>query len=325
MKTIYNIFLACAAITMLVACNDELDSELYKQQVAFGKNGVNSVYVRYEPGGITSYDIPIVVGGTTFNSKEYHVKLALDKDTLDRLNFERFRNREDLWFEELDSRFYKMPDEVVIPKGSAKGLLTIDFSLDGIDLVNNYILPLTIVEDPSYEVNLRKHYRKSLLQVIPFNDYSGTYSAVDVVISDRTGIQKEPITMDNRVVSVVDDKTVFFYAGTVEEEDRDRDKYKVMAEFQPSEGSPHEGLLKLSCPNADEINFKANAGSFTIVKQMDAQLPYLEHEFITMQVDYEYDHIKSGGIHLQYKCEGSMILERKRNLLIPDEDQQIQW
>lgn len=313
------------ALSMFCACNNELDTELFKQEVAFGKNGVNSVYVRYKKGGVTSYNIPIVVGGTQFNQADLHVKLALDKDTLDRLNFERFRNRTDLWFEELDARFYKMPHEVMIPKESAKGLLTIDFSLEGINLVNNYILPLTIVDDPSYGVNHRKHYRKSLLQIVPFNDYSGTYSAVDVVITDRTGVQTDPITMDTRVVSVVDENSVFFYAGTIEEEDRDRELYKVIATFKPMDGNPHEGLLELTAPHADEINFKANSGSFSIVKQMDAQLPYLEHEYITMLINYDYDHIKSGGVHLQYSCSGALILERRRNLLIPDEDQQIQW
>lgn len=325
MKTIYNFLYAFTILFVCAACNNEWEDELYKEMVSFGKNGVTDVYIKYNPGGNTSYKVPIMISGSQFNNQDYHVKIALDTDTLDRMNFERFRYREDLYFKLLEDNFYDMPSEVIIPKNEGKGTLTIDFSLDNLDLVEKYILPLTIVDDPAYQTNLRKHYRKSLLHIIPFNDYSGTYSATDGLITDRKGIQKQPITMDTREMFVVDENSIFFYAGATEEDAEDRSRYKVIVKFCPSESNPNEGTLDIMAPNGDEINFKPYTCSYTIVTQMDEQLPYLEHKFITLIMEYDYDQITSGGVRLEYNFKGSLILERKRNTLIPDEDQQIMW
>ncbi|MCS3362473.1 DUF4361 domain-containing protein [Bacteroides thetaiotaomicron] len=53
--------------------------------------------------------------------------------------------------------------------------------MTGPDLVDKWVLPLTIEDAPNgeHKPNYRKHYRKALLRVMPFNDYSGNYSAVN--------------------------------------------------------------------------------------------------------------------------------------------------
>jgi len=60
---------------------------------------------------------------------------------------------------------------------------------------------------------------------------------------------------------------------------------------------------------------------------MDPLRPYLMHRFITINnIDYEYtDYTMVPNVDINYVVNGSLILERKLNTQIPDEDQAIEW
>ena len=59
---------------------------------------------------------------------------------------------------------------------------------------------------------------------------------------------------------------------------------------------------------------------------MDDLLPYLKHKYITIELSYSYDDVTSvPGTPISYEAKGTMIMERKINTQIPDEDQAIQW
>ncbi len=208
-----------------------------------GANGVTDIYVRYKENGKVTYKLPIIVSGNTDNvaNREVHiavdsdtdnvanreVHIAVDSDTLKVLNDARF-GREDLYFKELQKSSYSFPEVVNIPKGVNTVTADIDFSLGGIDLVNKWVLPLTIVDSPSYnyDKNPRKNFAKALLRVLPFNDYSGNYSTTTMQVfikkADGTYDIKDAMVKSNRTAYVVDDNRVFFYAGLVEEDLIDR-------------------------------------------------------------------------------------------------------
>jgi hypothetical protein len=304
------------------ACNDEWKDELYKQMVSFGKNGVADFYVKYRPDGKSTYQVPVIVSGTTMNKQHLSVNVALDVDTLTDLNFERFRYREDLYFKLLDEKYYKLPmEQVSIPEGSNTGLLNIDFTLGGINMSEKYILPLTIAEGDGYQVNYRKHYRKALLNIIPFNDYSGSYSASAGLIYQRDKDENDqtPMTMDTRTAFVVDENTIFFYAGVTEEELEQRQLYKINAHFGADE------TLTLDAPNADRIGFKFISGDYVVTEEMDALQPYLKHRYIKLNMEYEYNELITDDLYIPYRFKGSLTMERKINTTIPDEDQAIVW
>jgi len=328
MKSFYRYIILLLAIFSVSSCNNEWEDELFENKIAFGKNGLSDIYVKYKPDGKVTYKVPVVVSGSTINNKEYNVQVELDVDTLKELNFERFRLREDLYFKLLDNKYYTLPStQVTIPTGTNTATIDIDFTLEGINMVEKYILPLTIKDDPSYEVNYRKHYRKALLNVIPFNDYSGVYSATDGLVFDR-GIpenEQTPVTMDSRQAFVVDENSIFFYAGVTEEEFEYRELYKIVAVFDDG-SNVEEGTLTLTAPHAEKINFKIiNNGSYTIRTEMDPLAPYLQKKFITMNMEFEYDEIITETVRLEYRFKGSLTMERKRNITVPDEDQQIIW
>ncbi|MGL4293292.1 MAG: DUF4973 domain-containing protein [Bacteroidales bacterium] len=322
-----SLIVAFSAMLLASSCNNEWEDELFNQYVSFGKNGVTDVYVRYKPDGKVSYSLPVIISGSTENSKNLDVQISLGEDTMAVLNFERFRKREDLYFLNLDEQYYNLPESSVkINKGSHTALFNIDFSLKGIDLVRNHALPLIVKEGDGYSPNYRKHYRRAILNIIPFNDYSGKYSATNGYIYDRDRPEGEqtPLVMSSRTGHVVDENSIFFYAGTTDEDLQERTMYKVVARFVPDSDEALQGRLVLSSPD-DRINFEQKSATYKIVKEMDATTPYLEHTYITMYMEYWYDNIENPAFPIHYKFKGSMTLERKRNILIPDEDQSFLW
>ena len=333
MKTIYHYLIALTAILIYSSCNNEWENELYKNAISFAQNGLQDVHVRYKTDGKVTYRLPIVVSGSRENEKDYLVKVAVDKDTLNTMNFERYRYRDDLYFKYLDEQFWSAPKEVAILAGQNTANLDIDFTLSGINMSQHWVLPLTIVDDPSYEANHRKHYRKALLNIIPFNDYSGKYGATAGLVYNKAfgGLNdKNPQNMANRTCYVVDENSVFFYAGLTEEELQNRELYKINATFTMNDYEDEDGSISgyvvLSAPNADKIGFKQISGTVNIKKEMDAVILDLEHKYIKLALEYEYTYlIPNSSAKIDYIFKGNMTMERKRYMNIPDEDQAIIW
>lgn len=322
MKKIYQYLIAALTLFGTAACEQEWKDELYEQTVSFAKNGVTDIHVRYKSEGKVSYRLPLVASGSQRNDKEINVQIALDPDTLANVNRERFSTRTDLYFMQLEQKYYNIPSTVTIQAGENTGLMNIDFSLEGINMVRNHILPLTITEGEGYTVNGRKHFRKALLNVIPFNDYSGNYSATNATIDDGTG---KPMTVATRQAKVVDENSIFFYAGMIQEDLVDRETYKVICKFirQSDAEDTDQGIVELSAPD-DRIGF-SGSGSYMVTHFMDDVTPYLEHIYTTIYLDYSFDELIDDIHKMHYTVSGSMVLERKRNILIPDEDQAWQW
>ena len=306
---------------LVISCNSEWDEEQYEQYISFkapvGDKGVTDIYVRYKQGGEATYRLPMTVSGSLPNGKDRTVHI---------LNAARF-GREDLYYVALESNRYAFPSTVDIPAGTFSTLLDITFNLDNIDLFKKWVLPLSIADDPSYnyEGHPRKNYAKALLRVLPFNDYSGTYSttAMQVYIKNRDGSidKSEAIPTTTRTAYVVDENTVFFYAGAMDEDLIDRDKYKIKFHFEPD----GEKLVKITSDN-DKIKLnQLKETSYTIAEVPDVTRPYLLHRYVTFSVDYEFVDYTSANEEIPYYVTGVLTLERNINTQIPDEDQAIEW
>ncbi|MEC3878194.1 DUF4973 domain-containing protein [Parapedobacter sp. 10938] len=309
------------------ACNDEWKDEQFKHLVSFKapltNEGISNIYVRYKGDEKTVFQQPLVVSGSTTIDKGMTVHIAVDADTLDVLNYERFQNREDFYYRELTNEYFSISPTVDVQAGESTALLAIDFTLKDIDMTEKWVLPLTITDDPSYnyQANPRKHYRKALLRVNPFNDYSGTYSGTALKTSMEGYEDETPIVKSEIRSYVVDESTIFFYAGNIDEERQDRRLYKVYATFSETGG------VTFSADNPD-MKFVVNKdASYTITEQMDAVRPYLLHRYITINnIDYQFtDYTMVPSVDINYKVSGSLILERQLNTQIPDEDQSIEW
>ena len=348
MKKIQYFFLAMIAAICCTSCNNEWEDEQFVQLASFkavpNSDGVTSVYVRYKPGGVVTYNLPILLSGSTANTQDRTIHVTLDKDTLNTLNEERYGQRDKLYYQLLESQYYTTPESVEIPAGESVGVLPIDLTLGGaeggnpIDMSDKWILPLSIMDDPSYnyQVNPRKHYRKALLNITPFNDYSGTYSGSNYLI--YLDGQSAAFTKTQCKAYVHDDKTIFIYMGLRDGEYLDRKDYKLFIEFTDEEINPVKKKLRLYTDRQDQNKFEISKGKndygetvelqayYMVDTEKDAAKPYLEHTYITLYLAYEFeDSTLSPGNPLKYKVEGTLSMQRDLNTLIPDEDQQIEW
>ena len=339
MKNIYIYLSLLAAIVLGAACNNEWEDEQYEQYVSFkapiaaGGDGVTTIYVRYKDNGKVTYQLPVIVSGSTVNTQDRDIHIAVDADTLRTLNIERFSlYRPELWYTEMEEDKYEFPETVHIPVGSCVEQLNIDFNLQGIDMLEKWVLPLSIVDDASsnYQSHPRKNYAKALLRVVPFNDYSGSYTASSMKV--YTYINGKPDnnarTTNKRTGYVIDNNSVFFYAGLINEDmDKDvRKKYKINVHFK------EDGTLdmKPDDPN-NEMEFELiGTPIYSSTSIMDATRPYLERRYVQIMFEYDFQDFTYGGsgvdvIPITYTVEGSMTPQRNINTQIPDEDQQIEW
>jgi len=327
MKKIYSLLLIMITLVLCISCNDEWKDEQFKQLVSFkapiNSQGVTPIYIRYKPDGKVTYQLPLIVSGSTDNNNNLTIHIAEDPDTLKVLNQERFSTRTELFYKQLDLQYYTRPETVDIPAGINNALLPIDFSLENLDMADKWVLPLTILDNPSYnyEVNARKNYRKALLRIFPFNDYSGEYSATAYKVY-FSGNESEAIVPEYKTAYVVDENTVFFYAGLVDEDWLDRKLYKIFLRFNDD----NEKTLTITTDNP-LIDLKVDGKpDYFVEEEMDAVLPYLKNVYVVVNLSYEYkDYTSIPGHELHYIVKGTLTMQRKINTQIPDEDQAIEW
>lgn len=337
MKKIYILFLVITALSWtMFSCNNEWEDEQYEQLVSFkappNTEGVSWTYVRYKPEGKVTFNLPVIVSGSTPNTKDRTVRIGLDLDTLAIMNREQFGQREELYYRALQNEHYNIPETIVIPAGKSEVNIPIEFTLGGIDEADKWVLPLQILEEPAgdYQVNPHKHYKRAMLRVLPFNNYSGVYTGTQFKIT-LEGNENDPLTVNSHRAYVVDDETIFFYAGTRDVDYLDRKNYKVFVRFtdeQVSVENPNRRKLEIWSDNAENNKFQVGADQpyYRMEEEMDPVKPYLKHIYITLFFSYQFeDYTTAPGLRLKYQTKGLMAMQRDLNTLIPDEDQQIQW
>ncbi|MCA4533395.1 DUF4973 domain-containing protein [Bacteroides xylanisolvens] len=331
MRKLYVYLIILVATALCSSCNNEWEDEQYESYISFkapvnADTGVTDVYVRYKEDGKVTYRLPVIVSGSNTNQKDMDIHVAVDLDTLNTLNRERFSTREELWYEALEENKFEFPEVIHIPAGSNVALLDVDFKLNNLNMVNKWVLPLTIVDNASYnyQSHPRKNYAKALLKIIPFNDYSGSYSTttMEVYIKNQDGsFDKKPLTTNTRTAYVVDDNTIFFYAGLMGEELEQRETYKICMHFDEENMT-----VDITAPHKEEIYFKNNViPNYSVAEIMDSTRPYLMHRYVSFTIDYDFADVTSAPEPIYYKVQGTMMLERNFNKQIPDEDQQIEW
>ena len=351
-------------LMVATSCNDEWEDEQYAHYVAFSapldNDGVKVVNVPYtrcvydaegnvtgnkfpDEGdggyGISEYDLPVVIAGSTTNPKDVTIHFDADPDTLYTMNVARFQNRTDLYYQDM-TQYATYPKEMTIPAGKDVDLMNIKFDFRGIDMSKKWVLPIQILdnEDYGYQSHPRQYYAKALLRVYPFNDWSGLYSGTSQQITIEG--DTDASVVENVRLYVVDENTVFVYGGLIDEDRKDRANYKINLEFVPNETDPSRGTVKFTCNNP-QMKFKVNkvkdsAGNdteedeitrYTIIEEMDATQNYLLHRYVIINnVNYTFtDYGLVPGYEMSYTVKGSLTGERKINTQEPDPQHAIDW
>lgn len=328
-KSIYLCLIAVATLFTWSACNDEWNDEQYEQLVCLkaptSNSTVTQIRLKYRGDSISLYKLPVIISGTQMNKKELDVHIGLDPDTLDIYNKEHYYERKDLYFRLLDPSFYEISNPVVhIPAGACQGLMNIKFKLQNLDLVDKWILPLIVKDDPSYNYKShpRKDYNNALLWITPFNDYSGTYGTTNLSI--YTDKSEKPIVLSTRESYVVNENSIFFYAGTTKETRLDRRFFKIIATFNAETDST--GTVSLQAENPDLKLEVTGKPTYYITRIMDSARPNLLRRTLTMNLEYKYeDPLETAGYIVKYRAKGTMSLQRNINTQIPDEEFAIEW
>ena len=331
-KHFYTIIFLFCIVSGVVSCNDSLKSEQFEQMASFkaepNAQGVTWAYIRYKPNGKVRFELPVIISGSTPNAKDRSVRIKLDPDTLAILNHEQYGDRAELYYKQLGTKFYSMPDVIDVPAGQSTTTIPIDFSLGGLDQADKWVLPVQIVDSTSldYKANPNKTYRRAMLRITPFNDYSGTYGGTlyKIYLGDDT----DPLTLNEHRTFVVDDSTIFLYAGTRDIDYLDRKNYKVFIKFTNDSIDIQKRKLEIWSDNAENNHFKVGDAQsyYTIEEESDPKQPYLKHIYYTLYLSYSFDDYNTvPGQRLPYRVDGTLTMQRDLNTLIPDEDQQIQW
>jgi len=321
-------------LAVFSACNDEWTEEQYKHMVSFkapvNNEGVADVYLRYKPDGIVTYQLPVMVSGSTLIDAPMQLNISVDSDSLQVMNETRFQMRTDLYKKLLGEEHYKLLSPTCdIPAGSNKVLYPVEFHFAGLDLSEEWVLPLSIDKSPNYEINTRKGWQKAFLHLLPFNDYSGNYSAtsLQIYIGDRNN---NPTVVSNITGRVVDENTIFFYSGIKQDRAIDRAEYKINVEFHETtlgEDNIERGNVTITAQNpAMQLEVKGQP-TYAIREEMDATMKYLKRRWITINMEYTFVDTTTAenGKPIDYRVAGSVTMERKIDTTMPDEDQAILW
>lgn len=342
--------LACCGIaTAFTSCNDEWTDEQYAHYISFkapldvdgNSVGVTTVYVpmtRKDADGNpikgiahTSYELPVLVAGSTDNGSNLRINIAADPDTLQTLNTERFSTRDALKYLDM-TPYASFDDHIDIPAGQNSALFHIDLDFSsGIDWADRWVLPLSIEPGNGYERNPRKNYAKALLRILPYTTFSGSYESGNIsfysqnaqgVDDDKSGAFASPIQL-----YAIDENTAFFYAGNNDESRLDRKLYKITAHFQFNEGSSDRGTVTFTADN-ENLNFvtSEDPATFVIMETDDPVESYIKRRTIVINgIDYTYtDYTITDGANLRYHIKGLLTMQRKLNTQMPEEDQ-IEW
>lgn len=334
-----------ASLLGATACNDDWTEEQYAQYISFkapldtdgNSVGVTTLYVpftrynddkspRYGEEGLSSYQLPVIVSGSTDNANDLTVHVA-PSDTLPILNVERFSSRKELWYQDMSS-YATYPETLNIPKGTNIGLLDIRFDFRSLDLSDRYVLPITVVDNDGaygYLRNPRKNYATAMLRVLPYTDYSGQYQAPNVKFYIVSGgvIDNEPGSLSVVDTYAVDKNTVFFYAGTFNEQSLLRKNFKVYARFNPYTADGRRGTIEMWSDNP-EMNFVQNKlATYSILEQDDEVQTYImRRTVIVNDIDYTFDdYMSAPASSITYNVRGNMAMERRLNTQMPEEDQ----
>lgn len=335
------ICMAAALVLAVSACDKVWEEEQYEQYVSFkapvDNTTVTRIRVKYNSEG-TPYNLPLLVSGTTVNSRDLVVHVGVDSDTLAVYNREHFgEGRKDLWYQEMPASRYAFNPVIHIPAGEISSLMKIVFDFNGLDFSENWLLPLKVEDDTSYnyQSNPRLNYNNALLWITPFNDYSGAYQATSLNVYANGNNNK--LNLSTRSAHVINEHSVFFYAGAIEENREDRKLFKIKATFHPDENFvPEEGSDKTgqgivtleAMNNIAGLDFRLNGQpTYTVTENMDSEKPVLMRRVVTISnISYTFNDTKeTPGMPVSYRVTGSMSLQRNINTIIPDEEFAIEW
>ena len=106
-----------AATAFFTACNNnQLDDELFIKHVLINQNGFREYDLNYVDANVRDTLITVAVNGSSKLDRDVRVDLAVNPDTLEGYNWEKYRNDRSLYYELLPEECYSFNGEAIIIK-----------------------------------------------------------------------------------------------------------------------------------------------------------------------------------------------------------------
>lgn len=295
------------AIGMCTACDEGLPDEIFVKHVLINQNGFREYELNYVNTPIKDTIISVAVNGSSRLDRDVRVDLAVNPDTLDGYNWEKYRNDRSLYYEMLPETCYSFEGEgIVIRAGTEYSDVPIRFYLDKIDKEKNYILPISIVNVSEFSIGDPK-YSTILMNVILSNEYSGTYSLSGAIREVSTGDYMD-VRM-SRTLRVVDPATVSFYAGNTAENAVNRENYRIDMTVNPDSTltftPEHPDLIEII---SDEPSFdpKNPKNKILVERTVDSQNSHKSFVVTTFYAYYTYIDKTDPEDPIEMRWEGTL-------------------
>ncbi|WP_108821601.1 BT_3987 domain-containing protein [Dysgonomonas sp. Marseille-P4361] len=287
-KIITKIFLILfvAIIAPMTSCNDELDYELFTKNVYLTTNGWEELRVKIQEGTNTvTIPLSVSINGTTGNDQEVKVSLKYDMDTLDKYNFEKYREQPELYYTALPENVYSFgEDHLVIKSGEIKAITYLTIDLNKVDdKYADYVLPLSIESTSGYSI-AKSAYSKVLYHLNLENSFSGNYSGtIDIFKTKSNGDNDKDskLSINNKSFYAISDRVCYFYAGQFDRSSAVRDDFIITINLDD------DNLVTLHSPNT-ELDVKLESYTYKVDIEPNLNDKRYETHNISINLKYTY-------------------------------------
>lgn len=218
MKKIRNTYgiMGCLLVVMMAAISacDGLEDELFQKNSYIIHNGWQDYALEVGEDNTTILPIHFGVNGTSGNDKDIILTMEIDPDTLQKYNWEKYKQQTDLYYKILPEGTYTFDaDSWTIPSGELNATASVKIDLNKIQklgsLYNDYVLPLRITSSTGEPMGANK-YTKVLAHIGFKNDYSGVYSGKGVVTQQGTTYTTE---ITSTQLYAINNNTCYMFVG----------------------------------------------------------------------------------------------------------------
>ncbi len=226
-----------SALLCFCSCADELNDELFQKYSYLTQNGWYECTLNIKDDNTVDLPVYFGVNGTATNDKDIVLKISADADTLNKYNFEKYKNKQEAYYMMLPEATYQFDaSSYTIPSGELKTTAHCKVnltSLRGIDIYNEYVLPLAITSSTGYPAG-PSYYSKVLYYLNFQNSYSGSYVCSGKLKEE--GKNYETDARSRKLYAISKDEC-YFYAGNVEREDVGKQDYVIILKLNKADNS----------------------------------------------------------------------------------------
>lgn len=289
----------------LSSCNDQLSDELFEKRTYLVENGWKDYQLEVADDNTALLPVYFGINGTSGNDKDITMTIEVDPDTLERYNWDKYKNQKDLYYKLLPEESYTFDaDSWTIPKGELNASAYVKISLDKIkevgSLYNDYVLPFRISSSTGEPVG-RSKYTKVLAHIAFKNDFSGQYTGKGIIKQVGTSYTTDITTT---TLYAINPNTCYMFAG-----EKTREKTADYLNYVIEITKDDDGSIVLDSP-AEGLVFNPYSSKLSRKYTLNYGDDRYYIEITTVDFSYEYMDSTLGRDPLPMNFQGSFTMTK---------------